>query len=67
MDESTLLWGLLFGSIGVGYFVYGRKQRKLMPFVSGVGLILTPMFVYEVGYLLALGVVLIALPVLIKN
>jgi cytochrome P450 len=23
--ESMLLWGLLFGSIGLGYFVYGRR------------------------------------------
>ncbi len=67
MDGSSLLWGLLFSSIGIGYFVYGRKQRKLMPFVSGVGLILAPMFVYEVGYLLALGAALLVLPVLYKN
>ena len=67
MDGSTLLWGLLFGSIGVGYFIYGRRQRKLMPFVSGIGLILAPMFVYEIGYLLALGVALLILPILIKN
>ncbi|MFB3105350.1 MAG: hypothetical protein E2O61_14075 [Gammaproteobacteria bacterium] len=67
MDGPTLLWGLLFSSIGVGYFVYGRKQRKLMPFVSGVGLILAPMFVYEVGWLLGLGAALLVLPLLIKN
>ena len=58
---------VLFSSIGVGYFVYGRKQRKLMPFVSGVGLILAPMFVHEVGWLLALGAGLLVLPLLIKN
>ena len=67
MDGSTLLWGLLFASAGVGYFMYGRKQRKVMPFVSGIGLILAPMFVYEVGWLLALGASLLVLPLLIKK
>ena len=67
MDGSTLLWGLLFSSIGVGYLIYGRRQRKVMPFVSGVGLILAPMFVQGVGWLLAAGAALLVLPLLIKN
>lgn len=67
MEAQTLLWGLLFGSVGVGYFVYGRKQRKLMPFISGIGLILAPMFIYQVGWLLAVGASLLVLPVLIRN
>ena len=25
MTTATLLWGLLFGSIGLGYFLYGTK------------------------------------------
>jgi hypothetical protein len=28
MNESWLLWGLLFGSIGLGFFMYGRKQSS---------------------------------------
>ncbi|MCZ6617937.1 MAG: hypothetical protein O7E57_07365 [Gammaproteobacteria bacterium] len=67
MDGSTLLWGLLFGSVGLGYLVYGRKQRKLMPFVAGLGLILVPLFVHAVGWLLVLGALLLVLPLLIKN
>ena len=67
MDGSTLLWGLLFSCVGLGYLVYGRKQRKLMPLVAGLGLILVPLFVHGVGWLLALGALLLVLPLLIKN
>ena len=66
MDESKLLWGLLFGAVGIGYVVYGRRQRILMPFLAGVGLLGFPYFVDNTGILLLLGVVLIALPFVVK-
>ena len=37
-STSSLLWGLLFSSIGLGYFIYGRKQQKLVPLLCGIGL-----------------------------
>ena len=27
MDTGLLLWGLLFSSIGLGYFIYGKRQQ----------------------------------------
>jgi hypothetical protein len=36
--ESLLLWGLIFGSVGLGYFIYGRRQEKLIPKYSGIAL-----------------------------
>ena len=66
MDESKLIWGLLFGAVGIGYVVYGRRQRVLMPFLAGVGLLGFPYFVDNTGILLLLGVVLIALPFVVK-
>ena len=31
MDTASLLWGLLFGSIGFGFFLYGKNQKALVP------------------------------------
>ena len=28
MDEATLLWGFLFGTIGIAMAVYGRKKKN---------------------------------------
>ncbi|MBU1568203.1 MAG: hypothetical protein KJ630_21590 [Proteobacteria bacterium] len=39
MDASTLIWWVIFGSIGLGYFVYGKKQRAVIPLFSGIGLL----------------------------
>jgi len=26
-SESQIFWGMLFGAIGFGFFLYGRKQK----------------------------------------
>ena len=58
----TLLWGLLFGSIGVGFFMYGKKQRATVPLVCGIGLMVFQYFVSNVFLLVALGVALMLTP-----
>ena len=62
MNTASLLWGLLFSSIGVGFFIYGKKQRMAVPLVCGLVLIIYPYFVSNNFLLVALGVILIAVP-----
>jgi hypothetical protein len=57
-----LWWGLLFGSLGLGFFVYGKKQRAVVPLACGVGLMLIPYVVPNAFVLVAVGIVLVALP-----
>lgn len=63
MDSAaTLLWGMLFGSIGVGFFMYGRKQKMVVPLISGIALMVFPYFFSNAWALVVIGVMLIALP-----
>ena len=62
MNEAWLLWGLLFGAIGLGFFVYGKRQRAVVPLVCGLGLMLFPYFVSNTIVLVLVGGVLIAVP-----
>ncbi|WEN14157.1 hypothetical protein PY254_13030 [Rhodanobacter sp. AS-Z3] len=62
MNTSTLWWGLLFGSIGLGYFIYGRKQREIVPLVCGIALMAFPYFVSGAAWLIVVGVVLMVIP-----
>lgn len=39
LNANTLIASLLWGSIGVGFFVYGKKQREWIPLAAGVALI----------------------------
>lgn len=63
---AVLLWGLLFGSIGLGYFMYGRKQRSPVPLVCGLALMVFPYFVSNVPLLVGIGAALIAAPWLLR-
>jgi hypothetical protein len=62
MNPSVLLWGLLFSSIGLGFFLYGKKQRAVVPLVCGLALMIFPYFVSNNLALVAIGVVLAAIP-----
>lgn len=64
---GNLFLHLLFGSIGVGFFIYGKKQRRLVPWLSGIGLCVLPYFVSNPFAAVLLGVVLTALPWLLRN
>lgn len=66
MNEAWLMWGLLFGSIGLGYFLYGKKQSAIVPLVCGLSLMIFPYFVSSTLWLVVTGVVLIALPYFVR-
>ena len=61
-SEAWLIWGLLFASIGLGYFIYGRQQARLIPKYCGIGLMVYPYFVPNVYWLVGVGVSLVAVP-----
>src|SRR3569623_548990 len=65
-DIGVLLWGLLFSSIGLGFFIYGKKQSAAVPLLTGVALMVFPYFVAIVYLLVAIGVALIALPYFVR-
>jgi predicted membrane protein len=66
LDTSSLLWGLLFGSIGLGFLIYGRKQRAVVPLVCGLALMIYPYFISNTVLLIAIGIVLIAVPYFLR-
>jgi hypothetical protein len=66
MNTSLLLWSLLFSSIGLGYFIYGKRQKAVAPLFCGMGLMIYPYFVSSSILLVAIGVVLMALPYFVR-
>jgi hypothetical protein len=62
MSASLLLWGVLFSSVGMGYFVYGKKQDRRVALYCGVALMIIPYFIGSVVVLVGLCLVLLALP-----
>ena len=67
MSTSSILWALLFGSIGSGFFIYGKKQQEGVPLVCGLALIILPYFVSNTLVLVLLGITLIAVPYFVRT
>jgi hypothetical protein len=39
---ASLFWGLVLGSVGLGLFIYGKKNRRPYPLIGGVVLSVLP-------------------------
>lgn len=61
-SEAMLLCSLLFSSIGLGYFVYGRKQGNKVVLYTGVALMLYPYLFSSVITVVIVGLLLMSVP-----
>ena len=61
-SEAGLLWGVVFGSVGLGFFIYGKKQAQIVPLVCGLALMVYPYFVPNTVVLVLVGLALMAIP-----
>jgi len=66
MDSTMLIWEMMFGAIGLGFFSYGKKQKAIIPLVTGVSLFIFPYFVSNITLLVVIGFSLIVLPYFVK-
>ena len=58
LNANFLFASLLWGSIGVGYFIYGKKQSSWPPMIGGVLMVAVS---YFIGSALLMSVVTLAL------
>ena len=63
----NLIVGVIAGAIGLGYFVYGKKQGELVFLVSGIGLMVYPYLLSSGILLVVAGLALAALPFILKT
>lgn len=65
-STAYLLWGLIFGSIGGGYFLYGKKRPNFLAMVCGLALIVYPYFCANTWAVVGIGLVLMAIPYFVR-
>ena len=66
MNATQLFLGVIFGSIGLGYFMYGKKQKMTVPLVFGLVLMIYPYFIESTALLSVIGVILSILPYFLR-
>jgi len=60
LQLPNLIAGILFGSIGFGAFIYGKKQSSFKTTMIAIGLMAYPYFVSNAVILYIIGIVLTA-------
>ena len=65
-NTSVLLWGLLFSAMGLGFFIYGKRQKAVVPLFTGIALCVFPYFITNVYWLVLTGTILVAIPYFVR-
>lgn len=60
------MWGVLWGAIGLGYALYGRRQRAVVPLLCGLALMVMPYLIDSTALLMGVGAALALLPYFVR-
>ncbi|WP_026040175.1 MULTISPECIES: hypothetical protein [unclassified Acinetobacter] len=66
MNATQLFLGVIFSSIGLGYFMYGKKQKMTVPLVCGLVLMLFTYFIDSNTVIGIIGVILSIIPYFLR-
>ncbi len=64
---AHLIWGMLFGAIGLGFFTYGTRQKAIVPLFTAIALFIFPYFIENIYALLLTGIALVLLPYFVRS
>jgi hypothetical protein len=61
VSANAILASVLLGAVGMGFFAYGKRQKRLPHLIAGIALMVYPYFVPNVLAMLLIGVALTVL------
>jgi len=67
MDMNLLMASMLFGAIGMGMLMYGKKAGRPVPLIAGLALVTIPYFIPNLLILSVVCCVLTALPWVLRQ
>jgi len=62
MDAGWLLLSMLYSTVGLGMFIYGKKTVRFVPLIAGLLLMIVPYFFSSLLWMSILCVILMASP-----
>lgn len=66
-DAVNLFLIVWFSAAGLGYFIYGKRQRHAPSLLAGLLLMFYPYFITGTGGLITVGLLLMAGPLIAKR
>ena len=67
MDTTSLMLSMLYGTVGLGFLMYGKKAARLVPMLSGAALMICPYFIANNGIMTLVCFAIAALPFLLRD
>jgi hypothetical protein len=67
MDFNNLMLSFLFGMIGMGMFMFGKKAGRLVPLGAGLALMVVPYFIPNLIALLVVCCALCVTPLVVRE
>ena len=64
---NLVMVSVIFGIIGMGMFMYGRKAGRMVPVGAGAGLMIVPYFIPSLIVLVIVGFGLMAAPWVVRE
>ncbi len=61
-DGTSMFMTMIWGAIGTGYFIFGKKQSRFTFLICGVGLMVFPFFVSDFMLSMILGLAMSLAP-----
>ena len=55
LTPGAMIASLLISTIGMGLFIYGKKQTRIPQLGAGLAMMIFPIFVASTGWMLAVG------------
>lgn len=62
MDVNWLLLSMVYSTIGLGMFMYGKKAVRFVPLVAGLLLMIVPYFLSSLLWMTVVSVIIMASP-----
>lgn len=59
-NSNSLFASLIWGSIGLGFAIYGKRQKAMTPLIGGVALMAISYFISSALYMSLVGAALVA-------
>ncbi|EKU52547.1 hypothetical protein ACINWC323_2324 [Acinetobacter sp. WC-323] len=66
MNATQLFLGVIFSSIGLGYFLYSKKQNMTVPLVCGLVLMFFTYLIESTALISIMGIILSVIPYFLR-
>ncbi|MDB5325406.1 MAG: hypothetical protein JWM57_975 [Phycisphaerales bacterium] len=67
MDMNWLLLSMVYSTVGLGMFMYGKKAVRFVPLMAGIALMVVPYFIDSLLWMSVSSIVLMASPFLLSG